>query len=287
MRTNRKTYAIPTEQIRPFENQPYQVRDDAEMDALVESIQENGIMEPLKLRWIGTPEQRIYEVVSGHRRLHAAILAGMDKVPAVIYDMTKEEAAIMLVDSNLYREHILPSEKAFAYRLKLEAIAEQGKRTDLTSGQVVPKCSRDEISESDSGRQVQRYIRLTELIPEILTMVDSGKIALTPAVELSYLTEQEQRYLLETMESEDRTPSLAQAQKLKQLSQAGELDMDSIFDLMRQQKPNQKECLKLKPEKFDYYLGRLRTPQDKEEFLLKALDHYTRYLRQQRERDER
>ena len=228
---------LPVNKLRPFEGHPFQVKDDAEMDQLVWSILTQGVLTPITVRPL---ENNEYEVISGHRRLHACQKAGIETVPALIYTLDRDAAAIALVDSNLHREKILPSEKAFAYKLKMDAMSRQGQRTDLTCGQVGHKL-RDTLSEEESGRQVQRYIRLTELIPEILSMVDSGKIALTPAVELSYLTRQEQHDLLETMESEDCTPSLSQAIQLKKLSQAGELNMDKIFDILREPKANQQD----------------------------------------------
>ena len=186
-------------------------------------------------------ESIVYEVISGHRRLHACQKAGIETVPALIYALDRDAAAIALVDSNLHRDRLLPSEKAFAYKLKMDAQSRQGQRTDLTSDQVGPKLTASMIAEGESASQVKRYIRLTELIPEILTMVDEGKIALTPAVELSYLAKQEQRDLLETMESEDCTPSLSQAIQLKKLSQAGELNIDKIFEILREPKANQQD----------------------------------------------
>ena len=228
---------LPVDKLRPFEGHPFQVKDDAEMDQLVWSILTQGLLTPITVRPL---ENNEYEVISGHRRLHACQKAGIETVPALIYTLDRDAAAIALVDSNLHREKILPSEKAFAYKLKMDAMSRQGQRTDLTCGQVGHKL-RDTLSEEESGRQVQRYIRLTELIPEILSMVDSGKIALTPAVELSYLTRQEQHDLLETMESEDCTPSLSQAIQLKKLSQAGELNIDKIFEILREPKANQQD----------------------------------------------
>ena len=222
---------LPIEKLKPFEGHPFHVKDDGEMKQLVYSILTQGMLTPISVRPF---ENNEYEVISGHRRLHACKKAGIKTVPALIYALNRDEATIAMVDSNLHREKILPSEKAFAYKLKMEAIRHQG-----TSGQVGQKWTRDEISDGDSGRQVQRYIRLTELIPEILRMVDDGKIALTPAVELSYLTKQEQQDLLETMESEDCTPSLSQAIQMKRLSQSGELDIDRIFDMLREPKANQ------------------------------------------------
>ena len=229
---------LPIEKLRPFEGHPFKVADDAEMEQLTWSILTQGLLTPLTVRPLPNDE---YEVISGHRRLHACQKAGIETVPALIYALDRDAAAIALVDSNLHRETILPSEKAFAYKLKMEAMSRQGYRTDLTSDQVGPKLTAAMIAEDESASQVKRYIRLTELIPEILQMVDDGKIALTPAVELSYLTKQEQRDLLETMESEDCTPSLSQAIQMKKLSQAGDLNMDKIFDILREPKANQQD----------------------------------------------
>ena len=229
---------LPVNQLRPFEGHPFQVKDDADMDQLVWSILTQGLLTPITVRPLDNNE---YEVISGHRRLHACQKAGIETVPALIYTLDRDAAAIALVDSNLHREKILPSEKAYAYKMKMDAMSRQGERTDLTSDQVGPKLTVATIAEGESASQVKRYIRLTELIPEILAMVDSSKIALTPAVELSYLTRQEQQDLLETMESEDCTPSLSQAIQLKKLSQAGELNMDKIFDILREPKANQQD----------------------------------------------
>lgn len=231
--------------LHPFAGHPYQVRDDAEMDALVESIQAQGILTPLVVRPIDGNEIE-YEVISGHRRLHACKKAGITTVPALICSLDRDAAAIVLVDSNLHREKILPSEKAFAYKLKMDALSKQGKRTDLTSDQVGPKLTAATLSSDDSASQVKRYIRLTNLIPGILSMVDKGRISLTPAVELSYLKEAEQKDLLETMESEDCTPSLTQAIRLKQASLQKTLNMDMIFAILRQPKANQQEKIVLK-----------------------------------------
>ena len=226
---------LPISKLHPFEGHPFKVTDNEEMDQLVWSVLTQGLLTPLVVRPLENGE---YEVISGHRRLHACKKAGIETVSALIYEIDRDAAAIALVDSNLHREKILPSEKAFAYKLKMDALNRQG-----TSRQVGEKLSVTQISEAsnDSERQVHRYIRLTNLIPSILQMVDEGKIALTPAVELSYLTETEQAYLLETMESEDCTPSLSQAQQLKALSQQGDLTMDGIFNLLCQPKANQKE----------------------------------------------
>ena len=240
MKETRAEY-LPIQKLRPFEGHPFKVTDNEEMDQLVWSVLTQGLLTPLVVRPLDNGD---YEVISGHRRLHACKKAGIETVPALITDMNRDAATIALVDSNLHREKILPSEKAFAYKMKLEAMNRQGQRTDLTSAQVGRKLETAEIIGEQSGEsrnQVRRYIRLTNLIPSILQMVDEGKIALTPAVELSYLTETEQADLLETMESEDCTPSLSQAQQLKALSQRGELTMDDIFNLLCQPKANQKE----------------------------------------------
>ena len=274
----KKAANIGVDKLRTFEGHPFQVQDNEEMDALVESIQAGGILTPLMVRPL-EGKANAYEVISGHRRLHAAIKAGMETVPAFITPMSRDAAAIALVDSNLHREHILPSEKAFAYKLKLEALNHQGK----TSGQFGQKWSRDEMAESsdDSSRQIQRYIRLTNLIPEILQKVDEGRIAFTPAVELSYLTQQEQQDLLETMECEDCTPSLSQAVKLKKLSQAGALDVDTIVTLMSQPKANQAEKISFRVNDLRKFFPKGYDTTQIQETILKLLNDYQK--RRQRE----
>ena len=245
--TMKKPVAIPVEKLRPFAGHPFKVKDDEEMNTLIESIQTQGILSPLIVRPIENTEE--YEVVSGHRRLHAAQKAGITEVPALIYALDRDAAAIAVVDSNLHREHILPSEKAFAYKLKMEALSHQGKRTDLTSGQLGPKLRSDEMIAEESGesrKQVQRYIRLTYLIPELLQLVDDGKIALTPAVELSYLPEKAQTYLLEEMRRNDCTPSLSQAIRMKKLYQTGSLSPEDISTIMQEEKANQQEKVSFK-----------------------------------------
>ena len=278
MKETRQAEHLPISQLHPFAGHPFQVQDNEEMDALVESIQAGGILTPLMVRPLEA-KANAYEVISGHRRLHAAIKAGMETVPAFITPMNRDAAAIALVDSNLHREHILPSEKAFAYKLKLEALNHQGK----TSGQFGQKWSRDEMAESsdDSSRQIQRYIRLTNLIPEILQKVDDGQIALTPAVELSYLTEQEQQDLLETMECEDCTPSLSQAVQLKKLSQAGTLDVDTIVTLMSQPKANQAEKISFRVNDLRRFFPKSYDTAQIQETILKLLNDYLK--RRQRE----
>ena len=269
---NAQAVQLPIEKLRPFEGHPFQVKDDAEMEQLVHSILTQGLLTPLSVRPIDNNE---YEVISGHRRLHACKKAGIETVPALIYALNRDEATIAMVDSNLHREKILPSEKAFAYKLKMEAMSRQGQRTDLTSNQVGRKLeSAAMIGEQsgDSQTQVRRYIRLTELISEILQMVDSGKIALTPAVELSYLTKLEQRDLLETMESEDCTPSLSQAIQMKRLSQAGELDIDRIFDILREPKANQIDKISFRTADIRKYFPKTYSTARIHEYIIKLLE---------------
>jgi len=247
------------------------------------SILTQGLLIPITVRPLPDDE---YEVISGHRRLHACQKAGIETVPALIYALDRDAAAIALVDSNLHREKILPSEKAYAYKLKMDAMSRQGERTDLTSRQVVGKLeTADLIADNESGRQVQRFIRLTELIPEILALVDSGRIALTPAVELSYLTRQEQHDLLETMESEDCTPSLSQAIQLKKLSQAGELNMDKIFDILREPKANQQDKISFRVDDLRKFFPKSYTAARIQETILKLLSDYQK--KRQRSREER
>ena len=236
-----QTTMLAAERLHPFRDHPYYVRNDAEMDALAESIREHGILSPLIVRPLEDAPGD-YEVVSGHRRLFAAKVAGLREVPAMIRSLDRDAAAIALVDSNLHRDHILPSEKAFAYKMKLEAIKHQGR----TSGPLGPKLSVDEISESESGRQVKRYIRLTYLTRQLLTSVDEGEIALRPAVELSYLKESEQHDLAEAIAYAGATPSLSQAQQMKRLSQEGRLTEREIERILSEPKPNQREQLRLR-----------------------------------------
>ena len=278
---------IPVSKIHPFEGNPYKVLDNDEMNNLICSIQEQGILTPIIIRPIENTDE--YEVISGHRRLHATVKAGMKEVPAFIYAVSRDEAAIMLVDSNLHREHILPSEKAFAYKLKLEAIKRQGERTDLTSDQVGRKLESAELianKSDDSKTQVRRYIRLTNLIPELLELVDEEKIALTPAVELSYLTDEEQYALLDAIELEERTPSLSQAVRFKKLSQTGELSYEDIETIMQEDKANQKPMFKVSMERLQKVAPKVKD-KDFEDFVLKACEHYYRFLLRQRDRDSR
>ena len=257
---------LPIQKLRPFENHPFQVKDDDEMNQLVWSVLTQGVLTPLVVRPLENDE---YEVSSGHRRLYACQKAGIEMVPALIYALDRDAAAVALVDSNLHREKILPSEKAFAYKLKMDALSHQG-----ASRQLGEKWSVSQLSEAgtDSERQIHRYIRLTELIPQILSMVDAGRIALTPAVELSYLTGQEQQDLLETMESEDCTPSLSQAVQMKKLSQSGELNMDRIFEILREPKANQQEKISFRVDDLRKFFPKSYSAARIQERILKLLE---------------
>lgn len=275
---------IEVEKLKSFENHPYYVKDDDEMMDLTESIKENGILSPLIVRPI---ENNEYEVISGHRRLHAGIKAGMNKVPVLIYEMDRDAAAIALVDSNLHRDNVLLSERAFAYKLKMEALSHQGKRTDLTSAQVEPKLSTEIIGESEnvSRETVKRYIRLTKLLPELLKYVDEGRIAFTPAVELSYLNDIEQQDLIEIIESEDCTPSLSQAVRMKKLSQQGLLADDKILEIMSEEKANQKERIKIPTERVRKFFPKSYSNTQIEEVIIKLCEaHYKRKHRDEPER---
>ena len=270
---------IEVDKLKPFENHPYYVKDDDEMMNLTQSISENGILSPLIVRPI---ENNEYEVISGHRRLHAGIKAGMDKVPALIYEMDKDAAVIALVDSNLHRDNVLPSERAFAYKMKMEALSHQGKRTDLTLEQVAPKLSAEIIGDSEniSKDTVKRYIRLTNLLPKLLEYVDDGRIAFTPAVELSYLNDIEQQDLIQTIESEDCTPSLSQAVRMKKLSQQGLLDDDKILEIMSEEKANQKERIKIPTERVRKYFPKEFTNTQIEDTIIRLCENY--YKKQQK-----
>ena len=259
---------LPVDKLRPFEGHPFRVTDDSEMEQLVYSILTQGLLTPISVRPV---ENNEYEVISGHRRLHACKKAGIETVPALIYSLDRDAATIAMVDSNLHREKILPSEKAFAYKLKRDAMSHQGK-TFHQVGEKLPTAAKIGMDSGDSMNQVLRYIRLTELIPEILTMVDEGKIAFTPAVELSYLTKQEQQDLLETMESEDCTPSLSQAIQMKKLSQAGELDIDKIFDLLREPKANQQDKISFRVDDLRKYFPRSYSAARIQGHILKLLE---------------
>ena len=268
---------IKTSECIAFQDNPFKVRDDEGMEMLVQSIQDNGVLIPVVVR--PTKEDK-YEVISGHRRIHACRRAGIETIPALVRDMDRDSAIVFMVDSNIQREGLLPSERAFAYRMKVEALRHQGK----SSVQPGQKTSRGAVAEASgkSETQIQRYIRLTYLEKSLLNLVDEGRIALTPAVELSYLSQQEQRDLLETIESEDRTPSLSQAIRMRKMSAAGWLDMREFFKIMTEAKGNQQEFIKLPSEKLGNYIGKLQTPKQKEDFILKAVAFYTRHLERQR-----
>ena len=276
---------LKTKDLYPFPDNPFHVAEDETLSELSESIKEFGIVTPIITR--PKEDGDGYEVIAGQRRVRASELAGINTVPAFVLPLDRDRAIITLVDSNLQRENILPSERAFAYRMKSEAMKRQGFRTDLTSSQVVTKLRTDDKVAQGFGvgrMTVQRFIRLTELIPPILQMVDEGKIALTPAVELSFLKKDEQENLFATMESEEATPSLSQAQRMKQLSQSGRLDMDTIFAIMTEEKGNQKETLKINTSKLKKYFPKNTTPKQMEETIIKLLE---RELQRKRNRDSR
>lgn len=282
MKNTPKNIAI--EKLFPFEGHPFKVQDNEEMNALIESIQEQGILSPLIVRPKENTEDE-YEIVLGHRRFRAAVKAGIKEVPALIVPLDRDAAAIAVLDSNLHREHIFPSEKAFAYKLKAEALRHQGKRSDLTSGQLGPKLTVEKISENDSATQVKRYIRLTKLIPHILDMVDKGRIAFTPAVELSYLQPKEQAMLLSEMEYSDCTPNLSQAQRLKALSIQGLFTKEQLSAIMSEEKANQKERVKIPVERIQKYFPKDYTTTQMEETIVKLCEAYHR--KRLRDRDSR
>lgn len=285
--TMKKPVAIPVEKLRPFAGHPFKVKDDDEMNTLIESVQIQGILSPLIVRPIENTDE--YEVISGHRRLHAAQKAGITEVPALIYALDRDAAAIAVVDSNLHREHILPSEKAFAYKLKMEALSHQGKRTDLTLSQLATKLdTATEIGNcsGESRDTVYRYIRLTYLIPELLDQMDEGKIALMVGEALSYLGDEEQYAVLEQCEINDCTPSYAQAVEMKKRYQDGNLTADNISEILSREKANQRETIKIPTEKLRKYAPNADAKQ-LEDFILKACEHYRKFLIRQRNRDER
>ena len=278
-----KVRRVAVAMIDDFPEHPFKVKDDEEMEKLKDSISLYGVLTPVVARRC---ENGRYELISGHRRKYACKALGIEFIPAIVREMSREEAVIAMVDSNLQREHILPSEKAFAYKMKLEALKCQGKRTDLTSAPMVQKLgdgtSRSSIGNEngESGEQIRRYIRLTELVPELLELVDDGRMAFRPAVEISYLTEDEQRDLVETIDSEDCTPSLSQACRMKKLSKEGKLDMDTIFAIMTEEKANQKEKIKIPAERLEKYFSRGTSPAEIERVILLALDAYYARIRQ-------
>ena len=277
-----KVCTVPISLIDDFADHPFQVRDDEDMERLIQSIDNNGVLNPVILRKNGER----YELIAGHRRKHACLRLGISGIPAIVRELSRDEAVVEMVDSNLQREHILPSEKAYAYKMKMDAMKRKAGRPKENSTPMVSNLRTDEIIGEESGEsreQVRRYIRLTELIPELLTMVDEEKIAFRPAVELSYLTEDEQRDLLETIESEEATPSLAQAIRMKNLSKVGKLDMDTIFAIMTEQKPNQKEKIKIPMERLEQFFPRGAPPKQIEDTIVKALTLYQKHLKKKRE----
>ena len=280
---------ISINKLHEFRDHPYQVLDNDEMNSLIESVQQQGIMSPLIVRPLeGTTDE--YEIISGHRRFRAAQKAGLKEVPAFIRPVSRDEAAVMLVDSNLHREHLFPSEKAFAYKMKLEAMSRQGYRSDLTSNQVGRKLETADIiaEQSDESKtQIRRYIRLTKLIPDILKMVDEQRIAFSVGVELSYLTEYEQQDLLEAIELEDKTPSLSQAIQMKKHSQAGTLDSETIERIISEEKPNQREKISFQIEKLTKFFPKSYTPRDIERKIIKLIEDDYRRRQRNRNREER
>ena len=286
--TMKKPVAILVGKLRPFAGHPFKVKDDEEMNTLIESIQTQGVLSPLIVRPIENTEE--YEVISGHRRLHAAQKAGITEIPALIYALDRDAAAIAVVDSNLHREHISPSEKAFAYRMKLEAMSRQGHRSDLTSDQLGRKLETAEIiaqQSDDSKSQVRRYIRLTYLIPEFLEKMDQGEIALSVDVELSFLDESSQREVLEQCEMNDCTPSYSQAWRMHKADREGTLTTAVIQTIMSEEKANQRETVKVPISRLRGVLPQGLDAKKTEDFIIKACDHYRKYLVRQRNRDER
>ena len=276
---------IPIDELHPFTNHPFKVLDDEAMTRTVESIAQYGVLAPL----IARPrlEGDGYEIISGHRRQYAAKLAGLDTLPVIVRQMSDDAAVILMVDSNLQREHILPSERAFAYKMKLDALKNQGARSDLTSSQIGTKLRADEKVAQDSGEsrnQIQRFIRLTNLIPELLDMVDEKKIAFNPAVELSYLDESQQRDFLEAMEDTQNAPSLSQAQQLKKMAQQGEFSYEKAFDVMGQEKKSEKDTVTIKNETLRKYFPRSYTPKQMEEKIIQLLDAWQKKQQRHNER---
>lgn len=278
-----KVRVVPLKYVDDFPDHPFRVHDDESMADLVHSIEMNGVMNPVIAR---RKEDGRYELISGHRRKFACEKLGLELIPIIVRELSRDDAIIAMVDSNLHREHILPSEKAKAYKMKMDAMRRQGKRTDLTSRPLGEKLlSVDEVAMSadESARQIHRYIRLNELTPKLLDLVDEGKIGFRPAVELSYLTEEEQQDLLETIESEEATPSLAQAMRMKDLSKNCELDMDAIFKIMTEEKGNQKMNVKIPMERLDRYFTRGTPPKEIEDVIIKALEFYRKRVREERD----
>lgn len=282
--TMKKPVNIPVSKLRPFEGHPFKVKDDAEMNTLIESIQTQGVLTPLIVRPVENTDE--YEVISGHRRLHAAKKARIVEIPALIYALDRDSAAIAVVDSNLHREHILPSEKAFAYKLKRDAMAHQG-RTSPQLGEKSLTVEKIGVETGDSKNQVLRYIRLTHLIPELLDLMDEGKIALMVGEALSYLGDEEQYAVLEESEMNDCTPSYAQAVEMKKRYQDGQLTPENISEILSREKANQRETIKIPSERLEGKIPSGYTVQQKEDFIVKAVDYYNKYLTRQRDRDSR
>ena len=282
--TMKKPVNIPVSKLRPFVGHPFKVKDDEEMNTLIESIQTQGVLSPLIVRPIENTDE--YEVISGHRRLHAAVKAGITEVPALIYALDRDSAAIAVVDSNLHREHILPSEKAFAYKLKRDAMAHQG-RTSPQLGEKSLTVEKIGVETGDSKNQVLRYIRLTHLIPELLDLMDEGKIALMVGEALSFLGDEEQYAVLEQCEMNDCTPSYAQAVEMKKQYQNGNLSADMIGEILSREKANQKETIKIPSARLEGKIPSGYTLQQKEDFIIKAVDYYNKYRARQRDRDSR
>ena len=282
----KKINEIPLEEIDEFPDHPFKVLDDEDMMNLVESVREQGIITPATLR---KKEDGRYEILSGHRRKRACELAGLDTLRSEVVEMDRDAAVIFMVDSNLQRTTILPSEKAFSYKMRLEAMKRQGRRTDLTSRPVGEKLSVERLGEevSESGRQVHRYIRLTELIPELLEKVDRGEIALRPAVDISYLPEDIQRSLLDTIEMEQCTPSYAQTRRMRTLLAEGKLTDEAIYAIMQEEKPNQKEKFTISASKIEKVLPQSVKASQREDFILKAIDYYAKHLQRKKEERER
>ena len=276
---------IPIDALHPFTNHPFKVLDDEAMTRTVESIAQYGVLAPLIAR--PRPDGDGYEIISGHRRQYAAKLAGLETLPVIVRQMSDDAAVILMVDSNLQREHILPSERAFAYKMKLEALKNQGARSDLTSGQIGPKLRSDEQVALDAGesrKQVQRFIRLTNLIPELLDMVDEKKIAFNPAVELSYLDESQQRNFLEAMEDTQNAPSVSQAQQLKKMAQCGEFTYEKAFDILGQEKKSEQDTVTIKNDILRKYFPRNYTPRQMEEKIIQLLDAWQKKQQRRNER---
>ena len=278
---------IEISRIHSFVNHPFKVLDDDKMDDLVKSIKQNGVLTPVLVR---PDKNNSYEMISGHRRMHAAIKAGLETIPAIVRDMEDDEAIVIMVDANIQREELLPSEKAFAYKMKLDAMNRQGKRNDLTSTQVVPKLrSNEKFAEEvgESRETIRRYIRLTYLIPELLQMVDEGKMKMLPAVEISFLDKECQQDLLEAIESECCTPSHAQAIRMHKMFNDGELNSDTILEVMCELKPNQQERLIIPHKTLEKYIPQSVAPEKRQDYVCKALEHYNKFLKSRAERDSR